>query len=216
MTSTLTHFSESDFRKQDPNSDQQFYAFPRMVAHIDDSAIAYLQQVYAEVLPAGGVYLDMMSSRYSHLPPSLQPERVHAHGMNAQEMQANPVIDEYIVQNLNENQTLPFEDRQFDAAVCAVSVQYLQRPLEVFTEVLRVLRPGAPFVVSFSNRCFPTKAMNIWLRGSDDDHVQLVRRYMALTGFDDIQERVKRSNGLQGFIGMGGDPLYAVIGHKPS
>ena len=40
-----------------------------------------------------------------------------------------------------------------------VSVDYLIRPLEIFKEVNRVLRPGGKFILSQSNRCFPTKAI---------------------------------------------------------
>lgn len=214
MPNTYDHFPEAQFTKRDPSDDALFYDDPRMVAHIDDSAITFLRDtVYAEVLPAGGVYLDLMSSRYSHLPAALNPKRIYGHGMNAPEMEANPQLDEYVVQNLNQNQTLPFQDAAFDAVACAVSVQYLEKPVEVFTEVKRTLKRGAPFVVSFSNRCFPTKAMQIWLNGSNQDHIQLVYRYLELAGFTDIETRTKQASPLQVF-GMGGDPLYAVIGYK--
>lgn len=211
MPKTADHFPDAYFSKQDPSLDDHFYQFPRMVAHIDGSAIAFLRDtVYAEVLPANGTYLDLMSSRYSHLPDNLQPQRVYAHGMNAAEMEANPQLDEYVVQNLNENQQLPFQDAQFDAVMCCVSVQYLQKPVEVFTEVLRVLQPGAPFVVSFSNRCFPSKAMRVWLNSSDEQHVELVTQYMQHAGFAQVDTRTKKG----GMFGLGGDPLYAVISYK--
>ncbi|MEL6150996.1 MAG: methyltransferase domain-containing protein [Chloroflexota bacterium] len=215
MNKTLDHFPAEYFKKQDPGSDTLFYQFPRMVAHIDDSAITYLRDtVYADLLPANGTYLDMMSSRYSHYPQGLTPERVYGHGMNAAEMEANPLLDEFVVQNLNDNPTLPHAENTFDAVTNCVSVQYLQQPLEVFTSVLRVLRPDAPFIVSFSNRCFPTKAMRVWLNSSDEEHVQLVTRYMELAGFTNIETR--RKPGKPGFFGMGEDPLYAVIGRKPA
>ncbi len=217
MQKTYDHFPQNGFTKQDPTTDTNFYAFPRMVAHIDDTAIAFLRdEVYTELLPTGGVLLDMMSSLYSHYPDGLNPQRVYGLGMNAQEMEANPTLDEFVVQNLNENQSLPFDTNQFDAVTNCVSVQYLEKPVEVFSEVLRVLKPGAPFIVSFSNRCFPSKAMRIWLSNSGDGHVELVRKYMELAGFTDIDTRIKRGGMLQGFMGVGGDPLYAVIGRKPT
>ena len=85
--------------------------------------------------------------------------------------------------------TKPFDDEAFDGCVCTVSVQYLTSPVEVFAEVRRVLGIGSarPFVVSFSNRCFPTKAVAIWRYGSDADHVDLVRTYFASSGFDGVQ-----------------------------
>ncbi len=91
-------------------------------------------------------------------------------GMNAAEMSDNPQLDSFVVHNLNREPALPFPDASFDAVVCAVSVQYLTRPVEVFTDVRRVLVAGAPLIVSFSNRCFPTKAVAVWLANGDAAH----------------------------------------------
>ena len=41
----------------------------------------------------------------------------------------------------------------------AVSVDYLAKPIEMFKEMHRVLKPGGQAIMSFSNRCFPTKGV---------------------------------------------------------
>ena len=105
--------------------------------------------------------LDLMSSWVSHF--RRPPRRLVAVGMNGAELAANPHAADWIVSDLNDQPTLPFDDDSFDDAVCCVSVDYLIRPIEVFAEVGRVLRPGGRFVVTFSNRCFPTKAIRGWL-----------------------------------------------------
>lgn len=208
MPRTSDFFPENYFAKQDPSDDDLFYQLPRMVAHIDDRAIAFLRdEVYAKHLPANGRWLDLMSSRYSHLPDEPQPAFVHATGMNAAELEANPALNDYILHNFNKQQSLPFNDDSFDAATCCVSVQYLEKPVEVFAEVRRVLAPGAPFIVSFSNRCFPTKAVAVWRGSTDAQHVELVRQYMTHAGYNSI-ETAQKPGGM--FLG---DPLYAVIGH---
>ena len=58
---------------------------------------------------------------------------------------------------------LPYEDNSFDIITNAVSVDYLTKPIEVFKEMHRVLKPGGQAIMSFSNRCFPTKGLNILL-----------------------------------------------------
>ena len=105
--------------------------------------------------------------------------RVAGLGMNAAEMRDNPQLTESQVHSLNDDPRLPYADAEFDGACCCVSVQYLQKPVEVFREVGRVLKPGAPFVVTFSNRCFPTKAVNIWANTDDEEHLNLVALYFA-------------------------------------
>ncbi len=195
------------FRRYDESDDSLFYQVPRKVVHIDDRAILLLKAYYAAVLPRGGVLLDLMSSWRSHYPDDLAPKRVYAQGMNAEEMADNPQIDEYIVQNLNRNQSLPYESSFFDGVTCAVSVQYLIKPVEVFREVNRVLKPGAPFVVSFSNRCFPTKAVAAWLNMSDMQHVALVVDYFQRAGgYTDITTDLHTARGH--------DPLFIVTGRK--
>ena len=196
------------FRRYDESPDADFYAFPRLVTHIDNAAIAAVTQLYREYFPAGGRVLDLMSSWVSHLPPEVEYVRVVGLGMNADELAANPRLDEYIVQSLNDTPRLPFPDASFDACGVCVSIQYLTDPVTVLGEVARVLTPHAPLIITFSNRCFPTKAVAVWQSLSDADHLNLVARYLTETGAFTQIEKQDRSSG------RGGDPLFAVVGKR--
>jgi len=189
------------FSRMDPSDDALFYSVARKVVHLEPGAIEALRGVYAERFPRGATVLDLMSSWRSHLPDGLG--RVVGLGMNAEEMAANPRLDDWVVHDLNREARLPFPDGSFGAAACAVSVQYLTRPVDVFADVRRVLAPGASFVVSFSNRCFPTKAIAAWLTADDDEHRQIVRAYLERSGFAAVaDERVVSPD----------DPLFVVSG----
>lgn len=189
--------------------DSYFYTQPRKVVHIDDGAITALRAFYGEVLKDGGIWLDMMSSWRSHLPEHIRPARVDAIGMNAAEMADNPQLDTYRVHNLNQNPSLPFDKDSFDAVLCAVSVQYLTQPISVFRDIQRVLRPGGIAVMSFSNRCFPTKAVALWLAGDDAQHVKTVSNYFdAARGFISIEA--------YSYTPARQDPLHIVSAHKAS
>ena len=192
------------FTRHDESPDEQFYSVPRKVVHIDDGAISALGQLYAELLPRGGRILDVMSSWRSHFPDGVPYSEVVGLGMNAEEMADNPQLTRFLVHDLNRDPLLPFALQAFDGAVCAVSIQYMIQPVPVFNEIRRVLRPGAPFVLSFSNRCFPTKAVAVWLGGSDEDHVELVSAYFRAAGGFTAVTAEDRSPG------DAGDPLYAV------
>ncbi len=205
----MSTLPSSYFERYDESADESFYVMPRLVTHIDDGAIAAVTQLYREYFPAGSVLLDAMSSWISHLPPDVMYEKVVGVGMNAQELDANPRLDERLVQNLNRKPDLPFEDASFDGAAICVSVQYLIHPAIVFREIGRVLRPGAPLIVTFSNRCFPTKAVSIWQALDDEGHTQLVERYFADAGNWEAVEVLDRSPDRRR-----GDPLYAVIGRS--
>jgi SAM-dependent methyltransferase len=172
-------FPPGFFARADETDDAAFYGPPRLVTHIDDRAIAAVGALYAE-LGLRGEVLDLMSSWISHFPEP--PRRLVGLGMNAAELAANPALAEHVVQDLNADPRLPFADASFDAVTCCVSVDYLVDPVPVFREVARVLRPGGPFVVTFSNRCFPTKAIRGWLHTDDEGHLRIVHAYFVLSG----------------------------------
>jgi SAM-dependent methyltransferase len=197
------------FARIDEEDDALFYREPRLVYHIGPRAVAALTAFYREVLPAGGVLIDLMSSWVSHLPPEIRYAEVIGHGMNAEELAANRRLDRRFVQDLNRDPRLPLADASVDAAMICVSVQYLQRPVAVLRDLARVLRPGGPLVISFSNRCFPTKAVAIWHRLDDAGHARLVERYLSHAGFATIETRP-----LAEWIEDESDPLIAVVGRS--
>ena len=194
------------FARQDEGDDLAFYAPPRLVTHIDEAAVAALSRRYRDLLPEDGRILDLMSSWVSHLPADRTYAEVVGHGMNARELAANPQLDRWFVQDLNRDPALPLGDGAFDAALCCVGVQYLQRPVEVFADVRRVLRPDAPFVISFSNRCFPTKAVAIWRALDAAGHAALIELYLGRAGFRDSTVETLAD-------GRRSDPLTVAIGH---
>ena len=201
----------SAFRRTDESPDAEFYRVPRLVTHIDDAAIAAVTQLYRELLPPGGRVLDLMSSWVSHLPPEIDYAAVAGLGMNGVELSKNPRLTNRVVHDLNADPILPFDDESFDAAVCCVSIDYLTRPIEVVREVGRVLTAGGPFVVTFSNRCFPTKAVAAWHQTGDAGHVELVESYFAEASNLAEVEHFDRSPPRKL---LGRDPLYAVVGRR--
>ena len=193
------------FARIDEGDDLDFYAMPRLVNHIDEVAIAALTATYTRLLPENGAILDLMSSWVSHLPADLAVAEMIGHGMNEKELAANERLDRWFIQDLNEDWVLPLDSGSLDAVLCCVGMQYLQHPIQVATEVRRVLKPGGRFLVSFSNRCFWTKAVEIWRRLSDHGHNNLVRWYLERAGFSEIESFVP-SDGSQG------DPMLVVSG----
>ncbi|MEM1349708.1 MAG: methyltransferase domain-containing protein [Myxococcota bacterium] len=198
-------FPPEFFKRQDERPDRDFYAYPRFVTHIDDAAIEAVTCLYKDMLPEGGRLLDLMSSWVSHLPDDIEYEEVVGLGMNGEELSRNPRLARFDVHDLNDNPRLPYRSSSFDAAMCCVSIDYLVRPAEVLRDVGRVLKPGAPFVVTFSNRCFPTKAVTAWLALDEPSRVGFVEQLFEISGRYGRVTSLDRSPGT-------GDPLYAVVG----
>ena len=203
-------FKPAFFEREDESPDAAFYAEPRLVTHIDDYAIAAARQLYAELLPRGGDVLDLMSSYRSHLPDDGDRRRVVGLGMNVTEMRENPQLTGHVVHDVNADPRLPFAAGDFDAAVMTVSVQYLTRPVELFRDVARVLREGAPFVVTYSNRMFATKAVRVWRALDDRERAVLVRAYFREAGgFGEVTAEDRSTDS-----GSYNDTLFAVWAHR--
>ena len=203
----MPHHLRLAFRREDEAPDAHFYAEPRLVTHIDEAAIAAVTQLYREYLPADAAVLDLMSSWVSHLPPEVAYSRVVGLGMNRAELAANPRLDGLVVHDLNRTPRLPFAAAEFDAAAICVSIQYLTRPVAVLRDLGRVLVAGGPLVITFSNRCFPTKAVRGWLLRDDLGHAALVVRYLkAARNWTAIEHRDCSP--------PAGDPLHAVVARR--
>jgi SAM-dependent methyltransferase len=201
-------FPAGFFTRADESGDDAFYVPPRLVTHIDDTAIAAVGDLYDELGLTGDV-LDLCASWVSHFHTA--PARLVALGMNEAELANNLQASEWVVHDLNRDggSELPFPDEAFDAVTCCVSVDYLTHPIEVFDDVARVLRDGGPFVCTFSNRCFPTKAIRGWLATDDAAHVQVVTEYFRRSrgwGEPTAQRRTPPDHR--------GDPLFAVWANR--
>ena len=208
----VTHwpFQDSDLTRQDETIDSQWYMQPRFVTHIDEDCIQALSNVYSQLFHENDTVLDVCSSWISHFPDGPSLGNVIGLGMNEQELAANKRLSSYIVKDLNSNPTLPFENDSFDKVVNAVSVDYLCKPKEVFNEMYRVLKPGGTAIMSWSNRMFPTKVVDIWLRVSEEDRVRIVQTYFLHCGANFTNVHGYQMNTL------GRDPLYVVVGAKPN
>ena len=180
-------FADRPFARMDPRPDSNFYAQPRLVDHLDATAIGVISTLYGSLMPRAGRILDLMSSWHSHLPDALAPASVIGLGLNRAELEANPVLTERLVQDLNQDPTLPIDDASIDGVVCTVSVEYLTRPFDVFRELGRVLRPGARICLTFSNRWFPPKVIAIWQELHELERMGLVLAYLMESGlFTDL------------------------------
>jgi Methyltransferase domain len=191
----------------DPLSDLRL-AREASFARIDRAAIAAVTNLYREMLPAGGAILDVMSGWVPHLPPEAPYRRVVGIGLERRALVENPFLDEWRVQDLNSRPTLPFSTGEFDGATICAAIQHLARPGEVIRDIARVLRPAAPLIVTFSNRCVATRPIACWCLLDEAGHLCLVAQYFAEAGnWADIRCLDRTPPG-------GGQPLYAVIGRS--
>lgn len=213
-------FSSADFGRIDERDDATFYTAPRLVVHIDQCAVSTISTLLGGLIPQNGEILDLMSSWRSHLPVELRAKAVVGLGMNGTEMAENDQLTRWVVRDINTDPRLPFESGSFDAAINTVSVQYLTRPIDVFGEVGRVLRPGGRFIVIFSNRMFPTKAVRIWRESDEQGRIRLVRSYFQEAGgFTEIEATEHSTGDRPGatplnWLGMSGDPVYVVTARR--
>lgn len=213
---TLDFFPPEDFARDDESPDAAFYRKPRFVHHLDSLALSTVEGLYVRLIPKGAAILDLMAGPDSHVASECEAASVIGLGMNSEELEANGSLSQKIVHDVNADPELPFPDDAFDVVINTVSVDYLTRPVEVFRNVGRVLKPDGRFIVVFSNRMFPPKAVRIWRRSTENQRVDLVKRYLTLAGnlwmegnFESKNKPRPRDDKYYSF-GIPSDPIYAV------
>ena len=213
---TLKYFNETDFFKDDQRADSMFYSNPRFVSHLDSLALSTVENIYARLIPKEADILDLMAGPDSHLRKELVLKSVTGLGLNKDELEANTQLSAIIIHDLNKDYSLPFNNHTFDAVINTVSVDYLIRPVDVFSEVGRVLRPDGIFILVFSNRMFPPKAVNIWKNTLEKDRIDLVKKFITLSealvvqGYSESKGKPRPENDKYFKYGIPSDPIYAV------
>jgi SAM-dependent methyltransferase len=213
-------WNDDAFSRTDASPDEAFYTQPRLVDHLDKTCSQQIGELYRQLLPHDGEILDLMSSWVSHLPEAFTSARITGLGMNRHELEQNPLLADILVHDLNQQPQLPLRDRLFDGIICTASIEYLVKPAAVFSELARILKPGAPLVITFSNRWFPPKAIKAWGNAHEFERMGLVLEYFFDNGeFDDLH-----SYSLRGLPRPqqdryadrlpASDPVYAVWGRK--
>jgi SAM-dependent methyltransferase len=216
--SSLMFFSPYDLSREDEVPDTEFYAKPRFVDHVDSCALGTVELIYGRLIPPGSSILDLMAGPDSHLGKVSTPLAIVGLGLNKTELEANSALTERVIHDLNSDPKLPFSDNRFDVVANTVSVDYLTRPVEVFREVSRILKPEGLFIVVFSNRMFPPKAISVWKRSTEKQRVELVRRFFSLSGrfsIEGYQESTGKPRPKEDKyydLGIPSDPIYAVWG----
>ena len=209
------------FSRADETDDAIFYARDRLVSHLDSRALSTIEGLIGQLIVEDQpVILDLMASWDSHIPRSLSPSRVVGVGLNESELAENPALSEYVIHDLNREPRLPCSEEAFDAVLCTASVDYLTRPVEVFRDVGRILKPGGLFLVIFSNRYFQAKVVKIWRDASEEERTYLVHGYFAESGhFGEPALFVSRGkprpeDDKYAPLGIPSDPVYAVYADK--
>jgi SAM-dependent methyltransferase len=210
---------EDSFSRLDETEDSLFYSKDRFVKHLDSTALSQVKTLIKTLVKKKQpILLDLMAGWDSHLPDGLKPAKVVGLGLNANELSNNQSLTEFILHDLNVNPRLPFLDNTFDAVINTISVDYMTKPIEVFQEVSRILKPGGLFLVIFSNRMFPEKAVKIWSRSNEEARAQLVENYFKWAG-GLSKTRIFVSQGgprpkddKYTAYGIPSDPVFAVYG----
>lgn len=213
-------YGDEPFARLDSHADSAFYTMTRLLPHIDRTASEQLANIYQRFLRPGMQVLDLMSSWQSHLPESVAELEITGLGMNREELQRNPRLKQHVIHDLNEQPQLPFAAGQFDVAICSMSVEYLIRPVEVFQEVARVLKPGAPFVISFSERWFPPKVIAVWQEMHPFERMGLVldlfdkSRMFNKLGTESVRGLPRPEDDKYAAQLADSDPVYVVWGSR--
>jgi len=214
-------FAKDAFSRLDESDDTQFYSTDRFVSHLDSLALETVEKLIGElIVEQNPVILDLMAGWDSHIPGGLEPSRVVGLGLNRNELSENKALSEIVIHDLNKDPILPFPNNTFDAVLNTVSVDYMTNPVQVFQEVGRILKPGGLFLVIFSNRMFPEKAVRVWKESSEDERILLVEDFFKEASLFEkasvflSKGKPRPENDKYSHLGIPSDPIYAIYADK--
>jgi SAM-dependent methyltransferase len=214
-------FSNDAFSRLDESDDTIFYSTDRFVSHIDSQALETVEYLIGQlIVEEEPVILDLMAGWDSHIPETLNRSKVVGLGLNQNELKKNRALDEIVIHDLNKDPRLPFPDHHFHAVINTVSVDYMVTPVEVFREVARILKPGGLFLVIFSNRMFPQKAVKAWRQASEDERVILVDEFFRQAGMFEktacfvSKGKPRPKDDKYAHLTSLSDPVYALYAEK--
>ena len=213
--------TDAERARIDETDDSIFWGKPRMVVHTDLQFALRLEKLYRERIPLGSSVLDLGASCATFL-PDMPFARVVGLGMNMEEMEANEVLTERVLQDLNACCSLPFPDESFDAVICSSTLHYLRNPEAVLAEVRRILRPAGVVIISFSDRFMDSKAIDAWRSRGTIARCDLIaeclsaaggmtppQRFLEMSPLTPLSHLVPSARGL-----CGGDPFAALVSYK--
>ena len=214
-------FSKDAFSRCDETDDSIFYSTDRFVSHLDSLALSTVEDLIGQlVMEPNPVILDLMAGWDSHIPKALKPSKVVGMGLNKSELAKNEALTDIVLHDLNKNPVLPLPDCTFHAVINTVSVDYMTKPVQVFREVGRILRSGGLFLVIFSNRMFPQKAVRVWRESSEEERVLLVEeffnraRVFERTSIFISKGKPRPKDDKYAHLDIPSDPVYAVYTDK--
>lgn len=214
-------FAPDAFSRSDENDDAVFYGKDRFVSHLDRVALETVEWIIGRLaVECSPRILDLMAGWDSHIPGDVRPGEVIGLGLNRNELLKNRRLSGAVVHDLNKDPRLPFGNETFDIVLNTVSVDYVTRPLQIFVEVGRILKPGGLFLVIFSNRMFPEKAVKIWQDSSEEERVRLVLDYFGQSGAFETAKvfvsegKARPGNDKYAPLGIPSDPVFAVYADK--
>ncbi len=214
-------YDPRSYERLDEGDDSLFYSTERFVEHLDSLALNTVEMIIGTlVIEPEPKILDLMAGWDSHIPAHIKPSEVVGLGLNEKELRSNKALSSYVIKDINRDPELPFGEGYFDVVLNTVSVDYLTKPIEVFKEVGRVLKPGGLFLVIFSNRMFPQKAIRMWREATEDERIIIVEEFFKearLFGETKVfisKGRPRPSDDKYIDMCKFSDPVYAIYAEK--
>ena len=213
---TYDFFIPEDFSREDETSDAEYCQHPEHIENLDTLALSTIEDLFVRLIPKGAEILDLMAGVDSHIPSEIQPARITGVGLDSKGLDENAKLSEKIIHDLNGGKPLPFNDDEFDVALITLSIEYITKPLELFEEVARILKSSGLFIITFSNRMFPPKAVNIWKNTGEQERVALVKKLISLSdrytviGDFESSGKPRPKDDRYYMLGIPSDPIYAV------
>ncbi|MCP4076469.1 MAG: methyltransferase domain-containing protein [Gammaproteobacteria bacterium] len=186
--------SSNPFSRVDSEDDALFFKQPDFTPFWDSTALRQVSDLYETLIPDQAQVLDLMAGAHSPLQEAeIDVNSITCAGLNDAEMEQNSSCNQRFCVDVNSISSLPFQSDQFDIVLIHAAIEYVINPELIFAEIKRVLKPSGRVIISFSNRSFPQKAIQLWTGAHEFERPAIVLSYLrASGGFGNFNSYSKR------------------------
>ena len=184
----LNDFHPHSFDIAGTENDLEYYTHHKPAPLIDQGGYKTIEALYHTLIQKGDTILDLMCGSNSHIPANVPYQDLIGIDIDNNALQQNHQLTKKILQDINQNLSLPLQDNSVDYICLCSVIEYLRNPFAILEECYRILKPQGRIIFSFSPRYLATRTIALWQALDNGERQRLIKILLKRSGFNNFDQ----------------------------